>query len=127
MSFECQLFVLQIILSMLKKKKQNKCCSLSHIITIYAVSSALCREATQREVLRRISTTQVDSIRKISICCEISLRKQPTLLDATSGFFAKRRGNKLCRLLSSPVLLRKLTNVRGGQPLVSEVFLFSII
>ena len=83
----------------------NKCGSLSHIITIYAVSSGLCREATQRELLRRRSTTQADSIRKISFCCEISLRKQPTLLDATSGFFAKRRRNKVCRPLSSPVLL----------------------
>ena len=50
----------------------------NNIITIYAVSSGLCREATQREVLRRRSTTQADSIRKISICYEISLRKQPT-------------------------------------------------
>jgi len=108
------------------EKKNNKCGSLSHIITIYAVSSGLCREATQREVLRRRSTTQADSIRKISFCCEISLRKQPTLLDATSGFFAKRLRNKVCCPLSSPVLLRKFTNVRGGQPLVSEVFLFSI-
>ena len=121
MSFECQLFVLQIILSILKKNS-NKCGNLLHIITIYAVSSGLFREATQREVLRRRSTTQFDCIRKISFCCEISLRKQPTLLDATSGFFAKRRRNKVCRPLSSPVLLRKFTNVRGGQPLVSRSF-----
>ena len=50
-----------------EKKNNNKSGSLSHIITIYAVSSGLCREATQREVLRRRSTTQADSIRKISI------------------------------------------------------------
>ena len=109
-SFECQLFVLQIILSILKKKNNNKCGSLSHIIIIYAVSSGLCREATQRDVLRRRSTTQADSITKISFCCEISLRKQPASLDATSGFFAKRRRNKVCRLLSFPVLMRKFTN-----------------
>ena len=94
------------------EKKNNKCGSLSHIITIYAVSSGLCREATRREILRRRSTTQADSIIEISFCCEISLRKQPTLLDTTSGFFTKRRRNKVFRLLSSPVLLRKFTNSR---------------
>lgn len=34
-----------------EKKNNHKCASLSHIITIYAVSSGLCREATQRGCL----------------------------------------------------------------------------
>ena len=53
----------------------------NNIITIYAVSSGLCREATQREVLRRRSTTQADSLEKSQFV--VKLAWENNLLNST--------------------------------------------